>query len=285
MSVVRAITRLVLFIFFSLLYVGTLSMLRLFRLHKRVFRSKTYGKTYLANYVTMWFFRLCCLICRISVRLEKGRAIYFNQDRSTLFLTNHISYLDIVVLGSVFPVNFVAKGEVSSWPIFGLAARLFNCVFIDRDNMISRFRGLKDLMRQLPHTGFCVFPEGTTSATITPETNRWYPGQLKAVKYGKSQVLCAGLAYKDQKHIAWVDDEAFVPHLWSFFRRSSTTCYINLEELVIDTNALAHVRTLSGRAKLQVVKQCILAHQRSLTPSSQRLRSGLTELLRQPSNY
>lgn len=49
-----------------------------------------------------------------------------------LFLPNHASYLDIIVLGSLVNAFFVAKGEVAHWPGFGFLARISRTVFIDR---------------------------------------------------------------------------------------------------------------------------------------------------------
>jgi len=49
-----------------------------------------------------------------------------------LFLPNHASYLDIIVLGSLLKAFFVAKGEVAGWPGFGFLARISRTVFIER---------------------------------------------------------------------------------------------------------------------------------------------------------
>ena len=49
-----------------------------------------------------------------------------------LFAANHVSYLDIEVLGSLIAASFVAKAEVASWPFFGWLAKLQRTVFIDR---------------------------------------------------------------------------------------------------------------------------------------------------------
>src|SRR3546814_17623236 len=47
----------------------------------------------------------------------------------TLFVCNHISWLDIVVLSAALPASFIAKQEVNDWPFFGLLARLPRTVF------------------------------------------------------------------------------------------------------------------------------------------------------------
>ena len=52
--------------------------------------------------------------------------------RPAIFIVNHASWLDIVVLGSVLPGCFIAKGEIAHWPGFGLIAKLGRTVFVSR---------------------------------------------------------------------------------------------------------------------------------------------------------
>ncbi|MFI5015005.1 MAG: lysophospholipid acyltransferase family protein, partial [Hyphomicrobiales bacterium] len=49
-----------------------------------------------------------------------------------LVASNHVSWLDIVVLGGLVPLSFVAKSEVAGWPIIGTLARLQRAIFVDR---------------------------------------------------------------------------------------------------------------------------------------------------------
>jgi len=49
---------------------------------------------------------------------------------ATLFLPNHSSWLDILVLGSVLRASFVAKSEVGEWPVIGIIAKLGRTVFV-----------------------------------------------------------------------------------------------------------------------------------------------------------
>jgi lyso-ornithine lipid O-acyltransferase len=53
-------------------------------------------------------------------------------ERPLLLVSNHSSWLDIVVLSSVLPVVFIAKSEIARWPLFGLFAKLQRSVFVNR---------------------------------------------------------------------------------------------------------------------------------------------------------
>ena len=50
----------------------------------------------------------------------------------TVIISNHLSYVDGLVLGSIFPAVFVSKREVKKWPIIGLWVALCGTIFIDR---------------------------------------------------------------------------------------------------------------------------------------------------------
>jgi hypothetical protein len=50
----------------------------------------------------------------------------------TLFVCNHVSYLDIEVMGSLVPTSFVAKAEVATWPFFSTLAKAQRTIFIER---------------------------------------------------------------------------------------------------------------------------------------------------------
>jgi 1-acyl-sn-glycerol-3-phosphate acyltransferase len=109
--------------------------------------------------IPLWYHRRCCRLLGIRVE-RRGRP---SAQHPVLFVSNHCSYLDITVLGSLVPASFVAKAEVARWPLFGQLARLQRSVFIDRrtfrtadhrDDMLARLEEGDDLI---------LFPEGTSS--------------------------------------------------------------------------------------------------------------------------
>ncbi len=77
------------------------------------------------------------------------------------FISNHVSYLDIVVLNSLLPVNFIAKSEIESWPIIGhLTARSGN-LFIRRGNKSSSDEMILSVKNHLTSGNkILFFPEG-----------------------------------------------------------------------------------------------------------------------------
>ena len=54
-----------------------------------------------------------------------------------LYVSNHVTYLDIIILNKLLPVNFIAKDEISRWPIIGSLASKTGTLFIKRGDTVS----------------------------------------------------------------------------------------------------------------------------------------------------
>jgi 1-acyl-sn-glycerol-3-phosphate acyltransferase len=80
-----------------------------------------------------------------------------------LFVSNHVSWLDVVVLQAVRPMRLVAKEEVRSWPVIGRLADRVGTLYIDRERLTTlprSVRAIADALREGAAVG--AFPEGTT---------------------------------------------------------------------------------------------------------------------------
>ena len=84
-----------------------------------------------------------------------------------LFVSNHLSWLDIMLLAGASGTAFVSKDDVARWPVFGWLARLNNTVFIARTER-KAVRGQADALRSALQTGqpVALFPEGTTDGGV-----------------------------------------------------------------------------------------------------------------------
>lgn len=106
----------------------------------------------------LWHF-LCCKVFGIKVRVVGQPA----QNRQVMYMANHISYLDIPVLGSVIKGSFVAKQDVEGWALFGFLSKLQQTAFISRDRAAAK-RAQADLDAMLTQgKDLIIFPEGTST--------------------------------------------------------------------------------------------------------------------------
>jgi len=104
------------------------------------------------------YHRFCCRLFGIDVR-RRGTA---SSAHPTLFVSNHVSYMDIVVLGSLIDAAFIAKAEVRRWPFFGLLAQLQRCVFVDRRGVKAAAQNREITDRLAAGDSLVLFPEGTS---------------------------------------------------------------------------------------------------------------------------
>ncbi|MEM7680288.1 MAG: lysophospholipid acyltransferase family protein, partial [Pseudomonadota bacterium] len=87
-----------------------------------------------------------------------------DKDKQVLYMGNHISYLDIPVVGSVIRASFVAKSEVDGWPLAGFLCSLQQTAFIQRKQ--SKMMEEKNKLQTRIDDGdsLIIFPEGTSTS-------------------------------------------------------------------------------------------------------------------------
>jgi 1-acyl-sn-glycerol-3-phosphate acyltransferase len=104
-----------------------------------------------------WFAGACSL-CSLRLR-ARGRP----AAGPALFVANHVSYLDVPVLGALIDAVFVAKAEVAGWPAIGWLARLHGTLFIARARRQTPGQTAAIARRLDEGESVLVFPEGTSS--------------------------------------------------------------------------------------------------------------------------
>lgn len=165
------------------------------------------------NLINWWLKRI---ISALNVRVEIDGEV---PASAMMVVSNHTSWLDILVLGQVFDSAFVSKAEVESWPVVGWFARAGGTVFLARG--AGRTGETSAAIRGSIASGRSVlfFPEGTT--TPEPNPRRFHARLFAAAIDGDYPVLPVSLRYCDDTtppgmHHAlapWVDAP-----LWPHFR-------------------------------------------------------------------
>jgi 1-acyl-sn-glycerol-3-phosphate acyltransferase len=89
-------------------------------------------------------------------------------SRNVLFLANHLSWLDIMVVAGATGAAFVSKDDVARWLVIGWLARLNNTVFVARSDRRA-VRGQAESLRAAlaSEQPVALFPEGTTEGGVT----------------------------------------------------------------------------------------------------------------------
>ncbi|GLQ05208.1 lysophospholipid acyltransferase family protein [Sneathiella chinensis] len=167
-----------------------------------------------------------------------------SQKHPTLFVFNHISWLDIPVIGKALKGSFVAKKEVAGYPAIGWLAKLQQTIFIARTR--PAVKNHKDDMQIHLEQGDSIFlfPEGTSSNGIVLQNfksayfalaeghNGDMPLTVQPVTLAFSQMDNLMMTRSTMGIVAWVGDEELISHVWQFLNAGRVTAELRFHEPV-----------------------------------------------------
>lgn len=173
---------------------------------------------------------------------------------TVLHVSNHVSWLDIPVIGSLVPVHFLSKDEVRRWPLIGLLARAAGTLFIRRGSGESGSKAAEIAGHLGQQRTILVFPEGTT--TDGTRVRRFFPALFRAPVLAGTAVQPLALRYHDgvagiDVSAAFVGDDSFHVHLWQLLLRDQIHAHVHF----CDPGTAVHMdhRTLAERAHRDIV--------------------------------
>lgn len=202
----------------------------------------------LAERLPVHWHRVACRVIGIRVRIVGEPC----RDRPLLIASNHQSWADIIVLGAVMPLAFIAKSEVAQWPVFGLLARLQRTVFVERAARGRTGEQANSIAgRMVAGDAMVLFAEGTTS-----DGNEVLP--FKTALFGAAQaaIVASGavvavqpvaIAYTHASGLplgrsgrplaAWPGDVELMPHLTAVLREGAVDVEISFGAPIAFTRA------------------------------------------------
>lgn len=153
-------------------------------------------------------------------------------QRPMLWVSNHVSWTDIPLLGMLTPLSFLSKAEVRHWPVAGWLAEKAGTLFIRRGSGDSRLINQR-LAEQL-HRGrnLLIFPEGTTT---NGESLRTFHGRLmaSALEAGVA-VQPVAISYRrdgvPDAQAPFIGDDDLLSHLGRLLRGERGSVHIQLLE-------------------------------------------------------
>ena len=205
----------------------------------------------LAERIPMLYHRVFCRVIGLDV-VKRGT---MSKDRPTLFVGNHISYLDITVLGSLLPASFITKAEVASWPLFGILAKMQRSVFVERRALFAAQH--RDIVKRRLEAGdnLVLFPEGTSNdgCRVLPFKSALFSVAEGEIGGKPLTVQPLSIAYigpggrpasAEWRHqYAYFGDDVLVPHLWHVLGLGRATVEVRFHPAVA-------VQSMAGRKEL-----------------------------------
>ena len=159
--------------------------------------------------------RFACRVLGLRVRTHGS------MPSASLLVSNHLSYLDIVVLSSIRPCVFVAKRDVATWPLFGWLANAAGTIFVDRERRFSSPKAVDAIAEAIANGSLVViFPEGTSSdgSSVLP----FKSALLESAVQLRAPIATASIEYalddgSVADEICYWRDMTLVPHLLNLF--------------------------------------------------------------------
>ena len=116
------------------------------------------------------------------------------KEGNYLIISNHSSWLDIIILGSTFKTTFLSKIEVSKWPIIGKITTAVDMLFINRGEKDAAAKAVAGISEFLSNNrNVTIFPEGTSSGG--EKLLKFKPRLFASCQETRSPVQCVIIKY------------------------------------------------------------------------------------------
>ena len=209
------------------------------------------------------YYRALCAVLRIRVRVV-GEPV---RDRAVLFVSNHVSWADILAIGSITPIAYVSKSEVARWPMVGTAAKSQRTVFVDRSRRHQTGDAIAEIVHRLASgTSVVLFAEGTSSDgnRVLPFRSALVGAVKEASARAESGILIQPMSIcytglngipmgrQHRPTVAWYGDLDFMPHIKAFIARGAVDAVVSYGEPVAadgTADRKAMTRSLEGAVR------------------------------------
>ncbi|MBT5185617.1 MAG: 1-acyl-sn-glycerol-3-phosphate acyltransferase [Kordiimonadaceae bacterium] len=218
-----------------------------------------------------WVHKSACLALDIRVKTF-GHAL---EGSPTLFVSNHVSYFDIMILGHVIKGCFIAKRDMKEWPVLGYLSTLQRTIFIDRDKRSETHAQKKELQDRIKGgDSLILFPEGTTSngGIVLPfksslfgvtenyihpksdDEGRPVELMVQPVTIVYKRINCMPTNRANRPYVAWYGDMEIGPHFKEFLNLQNIEVEVHFHEPV-SRNLFKTRKELSAYCHRTIEKQ------------------------------
>lgn len=161
-----------------------------------------------------WLYRITQLM---GMEIEIQGHFPDRGKHGLLFVSNHISWTDIPVIGGLTQLNFLSKAEVKNWPLVGRLAQSTGTLFIQRGSGDTHHIAKQMAAYLQEGRSVLFFPEGTTSDGRT--VGRFHRKLFHTCNYVETQVCPVAIHYQvadlDHNPVAFIGDDEFTQHIWN----------------------------------------------------------------------
>lgn len=196
-------------------------------------------------------------------------------QRPLLVAANHVSWTDIVVLGSLADVNFIARADMQGWPLIGSLSRLQRTVFVERERRRTSGSQAGEIATRLGSgDAMVLFAEGTTGDgnMVLPFKSTLFGAASMAISEGAAGevfVQPVAIAYtrlhgvpmgrRDRPLAAWIGDQDLGPHLLALLAEGAVDVEVHFGEPVTFSAASSRKETarLVGQRVAELMRSAL----------------------------
>lgn len=181
----------------------------------------------------------------------------------TLFVSNHVSYIDIIVLAAYMDAFFISKDDVRDWPGIGKLAGLRGTVYINREAVLQAGDLCKYLHGHLRKHDLILFPEGTTGdgetvldfktslfCMVMEGREQEIPVQPIAICYSRD-VRGRRLDGERTEEYGWYGDAELAPHLLQVLKAPGVHVDLNYLD-VIEAGSHKNRKQIAAEARERI---------------------------------
>jgi len=180
------------------------------------------------RFSTLWGWGLC-RIMGVRIRLEADPGA--DPAPRGLVVSNHLSYVDVLVHAALFPLRFAPKAEIARWPVLGWYLALSRPVWVDRRSRQKSGRTMAQFADTLAHgIPLIVYPEGTS----THGRDGLLPFKstpFAAVGEGGAMIRPVLIRYDEppgRPPVCWFGDAPLLPHAWQVLGMRRIDAHVRL---------------------------------------------------------
>lgn len=208
----------------------------------QLFRAGGYRQPFhphVRDTVRRWYHRMLQIL---EVEVKVIGEIPHEQQGAVIMISNHISWVDIPLIGSLTPVNFLSKAEVAQWPLVGPLATRIGTVFISRGSGDTD-RVMQDMASHLQRNlSVLFFPEGTT--TDGSKIRRFHKKLFKVCESTQVTVCPLFIRYQAEGEVnpvPFVGDVGFGSHFWQLLGHGKIRATVEVMPAVtLDPELVGH---------------------------------------------
>jgi 1-acyl-sn-glycerol-3-phosphate acyltransferase len=226
------------------------------------------------------FSRSFSLLCTtiLNIKIQRQGKLDHLWEGGAVIVSNHMGYLDGIVLGALFPLIYVSKKEVRAWPIIGWWTALIGTIFVERGRKERTPLLVNETTKKLrQRANILVFPEGTSGSGdgLLPFQTVLFAAPLIArapvvpvtLTYTRIDHEPASPANRDQ--IYWYGEMAFMSHFWNLLGLQTIEVSVTIHPK-IETSRYAN--DSSGRKQLsrdcyEIIAESNLRHDKRSSPA------------------